>query len=100
LLKDRKYKPQYNKLKVLISEHETELERCKSLESKYVFNGKELTLYSKLKGVQLLEYDGDFYLKRDTNYFKLIISKQPQLFKKITDSNVLEALEKIIVNNE
>jgi hypothetical protein len=100
LLKDRKYKPQYNKLKVLISEHETELERCKSLESKYVFNGKELTLYSKLKGVQLLEYDGDFYLKRDTNYYKLILSKQPKEFEKVTDSNVLEALEKIIFNNE
>lgn len=100
LLKDRKYQPQYNKLKILISEHETELDRCKNLESKYVFNGKELTLYSKLGGVQVLEYDGDFYLKRDTKYHKLIISKQPQLFKKITDSNILEALEKIIINNE
>ncbi len=100
LLKDRKYQPQYNKLKILISEHETELKKCKYLESKYLFDGKVLTLYAKLKGVQLLEYDGDFYLKRDTNYYKLIISKQPQLFKKITDSNVLEALEKIIVNNE
>lgn len=100
LLKESKYQPQYNKLKILISEHETELKKCKNLESKYIFDGKVLTLYAKLKGVQLLEYDGDFYLKRDTNYHKLIISKQPQLFEKITDSNVLEALEKIIVNNE
>ena len=100
LLKDRKYKPQYNKLKVLISEHENELIKCKNIESKYLFDGKVLTLYAKLKGIQLLEYDGDFYLKRDTNYYKLLISKQPQLFEKITDSNVLEALEKIIITNE
>lgn len=100
LLKDRKYQPQYNKLKILISEHETELKKCKNLESKYLFDGKVLTLYAKLKGVQLLAYDGDFYLIRDTNYYKLLISKQPQLFDKITDSNVLEALEKIIINND
>ena len=100
LLKDSKYQPQYNKLKILISEHETELDRCKNLESKYVFNGKELTLYSKLGGVQVLEFDGDFYLKSNTNYYKLLISKQPQLFNKITDSNVLEALEEIIITND
>lgn len=100
LLKENKYQPQYNKLKILISEHETELDRCKNLESKYVFNGKELTLYSKLGGVQVLEFDGDFYLKSNTNYYKLLISKQPQLFNKITDSNVLEALEEIIITND
>lgn len=100
MVSDGKHQYQNNKLKALILEQKTKLKKCKSLESRYMFDGKELTLYAKLKGLQVLEYNGDFYLKMGANYYKLILSKQSKEFEKVTDSNVLEALEKIIFKNE
>lgn len=100
MVSDGKHQYQNNKLKALILEQETKLKKCKSLESRYMFDGKELTLYANLKGLQVLEYNGDFYLKMGTNYYKLILSKQSKEFEKVTDSSLLEALEKIIFKNE
>ena len=44
-------------------------------------------------------YDETYYLKRDADFFKLTVAKQPQLYKKITDTSLVATLDKILFEN-
>lgn len=79
----------------------TELQTLKEKEKQYLFDGKTLTLYiSSSNEYQILQFDDNYYLKKDNHFFNLIISKQIQPLKVVTDSDVLKALERIIFDNE
>lgn len=85
-----------------ISSLQDELYQMKEKEKQYIFDGQKLTLFisTPSKENRVLFYEDNYYLKKDKNFYKLSISKQPQFYKKETDSNVLKALDKIIFDNE
>ena len=91
-----------NELQKRIASLKEDLNVLNERENKYLFNGKNLTLYSSSVGKErrIISFDGNYYLKIESNFFKLSISKEPQLFQKETDSNVLKALDKILFNAE
>ena len=80
---------------------QNELKLLKEREQHYIFDGKVLTLYvsspSKTNIVLLLEEN--YYLKKESNFYKLIISDKPQYYKKEMDRTVLAALDKILFDN-
>ena len=89
-----------SELQKRIASLKEDLNALSERENKYLFDGKNLTLYSSFVGKEnrIISFDGDYYLKIDGNFFKLSISKEPQFFQKETDSNVLKALDKILFN--
>ena len=80
---------------------EKELALLKEREKQYVFDGKALVLYvsNTAKENTIVFYDDNYYLKRDTDYFKLTVAEQPQLYKKISDTNLLNNLDVILSEN-
>jgi hypothetical protein len=89
-------------LKSRISSLQDELSKMKEKENQYIFDGKKLTLFisKHSKENRVLLYEDNYYLIKDKDFYKLAISKQPQFYKKETDTNVLKALDKIIFDNE
>lgn len=85
-----------------ISSLQDELSKMKEKENQYIFDGKKLTLFisKHSKENRVLLYEDNYYLIKDKDFYKLSISKQPQFYKKETDTNVLKALDKIIFDNE
>lgn len=85
-----------------ISSLQKELSKMKEKENQYIFDGKKLTLFisKHSKENRVLLYEDNYYLIKDKDFYKLSISKQPQFYKKETDTNVLKALDKIIFDNE
>ncbi len=78
-----------------------ELALLKEREKQYNFDGKELVLYvSTAAKVNFIILDGDsYYLKRDSDFYKLTIASQPQLYKKISDTNLINNLDDILSEN-
>jgi hypothetical protein len=85
-----------------ISSLQKELSKMKEIEKQYIFDGQKLTLFisTPSKENRVLLYEDNYYLIKDKDFYELSISKQPQYYKKETDSNVLKALDKIIFDNE
>jgi hypothetical protein len=55
---------------------------------------------SKTAKVNFIILDGDsYYLKRDSDFYKLTIAAQPQLYKKISDTNLINNLDDILSEN-
>lgn len=83
-----------------ISSLQAELTQLKSREKQYAFDGKVLKLYttSISQENQILRLGADYYLSFNGKFFKLSIAKEPQTLTEETDSNVLNALDKIIFN--
>lgn len=81
-----------------ISELNKELALLSEREKYYNFDGKELVLYvtTAAKENSIILYDDNYYLKRDTDFYRLTIAKQPQAYKKETNSEVVSSLDKII----
>lgn len=79
-----------------------ELGKLNKLENKYIFDGKTLTLYetTAAENYRLLQYEDSYYLYKVKDFCRLKISSQPQPYKKETDSLVLNALDRIIFDNE
>jgi hypothetical protein len=80
---------------------EKELALLKEREKQYVFDGKALVLYvsNTAKENAIVFYDDNYYLKRDTDYFKLTVAEQPQLYKKISETNLINNLDDILSEN-
>jgi hypothetical protein len=80
---------------------EKELALLKEREKQYVFDGKALVLYvsNTAKENTIVFYDDNYYLKRDTDYFKLTVAEQPQLYKKISETNLINNLDNILSEN-
>ncbi|MFA5299255.1 MAG: hypothetical protein WC389_13785 [Lutibacter sp.] len=90
-----------NELNKRISALKEELQSLKEKENQYVFDGKVLNLFNPTsKENQIILFKDHYYLQKDDQFFKLLISKEPQQFRIETDSNVLEALERIIFDND
>lgn len=88
-------------LEIRISSLQDELNEIKVKEEQYIFDGQKMTLFisTPSKENRVLLYEDNYYLKKDGVFYRLSISKQPQFYKKETDSNVLKALDKIIFDN-
>lgn len=81
-----------------ISELQNELALFKEREKQYVFDGKSLILYVSnfAKENAIVLYEDKYYLKRDADYFKLTVAEQPQLYKRVSNTEVVSALDKIV----
>ncbi|CAN1504506.1 hypothetical protein MCEGE10_00603 [Flavobacteriaceae bacterium] len=86
------------KLKDTIVTLKNELELLKIREQQYVFNGKLLTLFvsSTSKEDYVLLFNEIYYLKNINGFYKLSLSKEPQNYKKETDTAVLNDLKEIL----
>lgn len=80
-----------------INSLQKELALLKEREKQYVFDGKELVLYVSIATKEniIVFYKDTYYLKRDADFFRLTIASQPQLYKKESNIEVLEKLDKI-----
>jgi hypothetical protein len=70
-------------------------------EKQYFFDGKTLVLFvsTTAKENSILRYNDSYYLKRDINFYKLTVAVQPQPYKKESNSEVLNDLDKILYVN-
>jgi negative regulator of sigma E activity len=82
--------------------YRAELEELTENGKQYIFDGKKLILFvsSSSTDNRVLLYEDNYYLKKDTGFYRLTISEEPQFYKRETDSDVLRALDKIIFDNE
>jgi hypothetical protein len=85
-------------LETKINSLQKELALLKEREKQYFFDGKALVLYvsNTDKENTIVLYGDNFYLKRDSNYFRLTVDEQPQLYKKESNTEVISTLDKII----
>jgi hypothetical protein len=90
-----------NELESKISSLQKEWALLKEREKQYVFDGKALVLYvsNTAKENTIVLYEDTYYLKKDADYFKLTIAKAPQLYKKISDTNLINNLDDILSEN-
>ena len=89
--------PRAKAIEDTIASLQKELALLNEKEKQYVFNGKELVLFVSITAKEnaIVLYEETLYLKRNTDFFKLTVAKQPQLYKKETNSEILKALDKI-----
>lgn len=98
-------KPQTNTsetaLKAIAKE---ELGSLRKLSTSYVFDGKKLHLFHTLDpNVQnsvINTTDKKYYLVSGDNFYRLTISNQEQELNKITDTELIEKLERIVFENK
>ena|GEM_PF-3291093 len=85
-----------------IASLQEELLLLNARENRYRFDGKKLTLFISTTQTEnkIIDYDANYYLEKDSKFFRLSISKEPQPFQEEIDPNVLKALDKIIFNAE
>jgi hypothetical protein len=76
---------------------QNELAILKEREKQYVFDGKALVLYvsNTAKENTIVLYEETYYLKKDADFYRLTIASQPQFYKKESNSEVLNKLDKI-----
>ena len=84
-----------------ITSLQKELALLNENEKQYSFDGKALVLYVSVTAKEnaIVLYDDTYYFKRDAVFFKLTVAKQPQLYKKITDTSLVATLDKILFEN-
>lgn len=93
--------PMIKELNSRIDKLQNELNLLKDRERQYLFDGKVLTLYvSKASNEnQVLLYQDNYYLKKETVFYTLKIAKQLQAYKKVSDSALVTELDKILFDN-
>jgi hypothetical protein len=89
--------PRVKALESKINPLEKELALLKKREKKYVFDGKSLVMYVSnfAKENAIVLYEDKYYLKRDSDFYSLTISKQQQVYKKVIDVTLLEVLNNL-----
>jgi ribosomal protein S13 len=89
--------PRVKALESKISELQNEWVLLNARENHYIFDGKALVLYVSnfAKENSIVVYDDTYYLKKDAEFFRLTIASQPQPYKKESNLEVLEKLDKI-----
>lgn len=95
------YGPIIKKMNATILSLQEELALLKEREKRYTFDGNKLVLYvsTSAKENTVVLYEATYYLKKDADYFKLTITKQPKLYKKISDTNLINNLDDILSEN-
>lgn len=93
--------PLINALEVRVDSLQNELRLLKEREQQYLFDGKVLTLYvlTSSQENRVLLYEDRYYLKKETVFYTLSVSKQLQTYKIITDNALVTALDKILFDN-
>lgn len=88
-------------LETKINSLQKELVLLKEREKQYNFDGKELILYvsTAAKENYIVLYGDNYYLKRDSDFYKLTVATAPQLYKKISDTNLINNLDDILSEN-
>lgn len=88
-------------LETKINSLQKELALLKEREKEYVFDGRVLVLYvsNTAKENYIILYGDNYYLKRDSDFYKLTVDAQSQLYKKISDNNLLNNLDDILSEN-
>lgn len=83
-----------------INSLQKELTLLKEREKQYVFDGKALVLYvsTAAKENSIILYDDIYYLKRDSDFYRLSVAEQSQNLIKLTDSVVTEELYNLFSN--
>jgi hypothetical protein len=90
--------PISKELKIRIDRLNNELNLLNEREQKYLFDGKVLTLYVSIisKENRILAYKDNYYLVKDTVFYTLTTSGKLQSYKKVTDNDLLTALNEIM----
>ena len=78
---------------------QNELALLKERENHYVFDGKALVMYvlKAEKENPIILYREIYYLKRDTDFYRLNVATQPQNFIKETDLELIEKLNLLLL---
>jgi hypothetical protein len=87
----------------IISQYKAELASLKIQKDKYVFDGKELTLFMKNDMTEysvLLMENQIYFLKKGSVFYHLKISKVALLLDKVSDATTIETLEQIHFENQ
>ena len=89
-------------LETKISELQNELALLKERENHYTFDGKALVLYVSnfAKENAIVLYDKKYYLKRNSDYYLLNSSKINEYLIKETNTDVIEILNELLVENQ
>lgn len=81
-----------------------ELESLKTLSTSYIFDGHKLQLFqaldAQLQNSVIKTADKKYYLMSGDSFYQLTISTQQQNLNKITDSQLIEKLERIVFDNK
>ncbi len=81
-----------------------ELELLLRLSKSYIFDGEKLQLFqtfnAHVQNSVIKTADKKYYLMSGNNFYQLTISKQQQDLNKITDSQLIEKLERIVFDNK
>ena len=87
----------FKALESKISSLEKELALLREREKQYIFDGKTLVLYvsTTAKENTIVLYEDTYYLKRDADFYKLSVASQSQAYKKESNLDVLNKLNKI-----
>jgi hypothetical protein len=90
-----------NELESKISSLQKESALLKDREKQYVFDGKVLVLYVSTAAKEnfIILYGDSYYLKRDADFYMLYVATAPQLYRKISDANLINNLEDILSEN-
>jgi len=88
------YGPIEKEIEFKIKSLQNELAILKDRENHYIFDGKALVLYSSnfAKENAIVLYENKYYLRRDADFYSLIIATHQQASKKITDTTLIEVL--------
>ena len=88
-------------LETKINSLQKEKALLKEREKQYNFDGKELILYvsTAAKENYIILYGDNYYLKRDTDFYKLTVATAPQFYKKISETNLINNLDDILSEN-
>lgn len=91
--------PVIKEIKSKIKALQNELALLKERENHYVFDGKELVIYNLniAKENSIVIYDKKYYLKQNSVYFLLSITNKPENFNKVSNTDVIDNLNEIII---
>jgi hypothetical protein len=89
--------PKIKALESKINTLQNELALLKAKEKQYVFDGTTLVIYvsTSSKENSIILYENNYFLKRDTDFYKLYVSNKHQAYHKETNLEVLSELDKL-----
>lgn len=92
------FSPIKKELESRIEKLKEELNLLNEKEQRFLFDGKVLTLYvsTASKENRVLIYNDNYYLAKDTVFYTLNTSSKSQSYVKVTDAELLTALDKIL----
>lgn len=95
------YSPNIKKLEFFIKRLQQQKAFLIESEKEYFFDGKALLLNvsTSVKQNFIVLYEDNYYLKRDSDFYKLTVNTQPQHYIKISDAMLINNLDDILSEN-